>query len=270
MKQNRRLGALLAGVLFGQAAGLLAQEQDVHLGLVLAPNLSHGISRDYSHEPLGTSVRFGYGFIFDWKFTDTYAIGTGVNVFHAGANIGQFVATDTTTVQRVEWGVRNQYVEVPLTFKMRTKEIGYTTYYGQFGVGLGLNVRAEVDERSHVAWGRDSQADAWAPVPQDAPDAEALRRNVEEQTRWFRPSLIVGLGAERALLGKTALCAGIAYNLGLANQFSGQTIVRTNTSGQPVDASGASFATGSATGAPDELKMQGKTGFLAVSMGLMF
>ena len=32
-------------------------------------------------------------------------------------------------------------MELPLTFKLRTKEIGYTTYFGKFGGGVGLNTR---------------------------------------------------------------------------------------------------------------------------------
>ncbi len=243
-------------------------QNDVHLGLALAPNVSHGISRDYSHEPVEAHVHFGYQFIFDWKFTDTYAIGSGVNVFHAGGVIEHYVASDTAQVGYVKWGVRNQYVEVPLTFKMRTKEIGYTTYYGQFGVGLGLNVRAEVDERTAPAWDREAVDAPWESVVLELGDADPLRKNFEAQTRLFRPALIVGLGAERSLLGKTAVCMGLSYNLALANQFSGLEIVRTNTSGLPVDASGAYI--GDEVTEPEVLNMKGKTGFLQLSLGLMF
>ena len=268
MKQIRRLSALWAVLLLGQTTGALGQQKDVHLGLALAPNLSHGISRDYAHEPVSPALRFGYKFIFDYKFTDTYAIGTGVNVFHAGATIRHFAVADTSTVNTVEWNVRNQYVEVPLTFKMRTKEIGYTTYYGQFGVGLGLNVRAEVDESASASWGRTAQGEPWDLLVSE--DVEPQRMNFDASTRLFRPSLIVGLGAERSLLGKTAICAGLAYNMGLANQFSDQTTVRTHSTGLPVDESGASFGTGTATGAPFEQEMKGKTGFLELSFGVMF
>jgi hypothetical protein len=270
MIQNRRLGAMLAVALMTQATGLWGQQKDVHLGLALAPNLSHGISRDYAHEAVSPALRFGYKFIFDWKFTETYAIGTGVNVFHAGGTIEHLAVTDTAALRSVELGVRNQYVEVPLTFKMRTKEVGYTTYYGQFGMGLGLNVRAEVDERTTTAWTRNSTEDVWVPVVAEGPEADPIRRNFEDHTRLFRPSLIVGLGAERSLLGKTAVCIGLTYNMGMANQFKDQTIVRTNTAGLPVDESGASLGSGVATGTPDVLQMQGKTGFLECSFGVMF
>ena len=268
MKQNRRWMVLLCAALFASTAQ--GQEEEVHLGLAIAPNWSHGISRDYAHEALEGNLRFGYKFIFDWKFTDTYAIGSGVNVFHTGGTVGFLTAADTSTLHFVEWGVHNQYVEVPITFKMRTKEVGYTTYFGQFGVGLGLNVRSEVDARSYVAWGRADQESAWAPLADETGGGEPIRMAFDEQTRLFRPSLIVGLGAERALLGKTALCMGLAYNMGLSNQYVDQTIVRTNTSGMPIDVSGTSFGNGSATGAAELIEMQGKTGFLELTLGLMF
>lgn len=268
MKQKRRWKVLVCTALLVSTAW--GQEEEVHLGLALAPNWSHGISRDYAHEPLDANLRFGYKFIFDWKFTDTYAIGSGVNVFHAGGKVGFLTAADTSSLRFVEWGVRNQYVEVPITFKMRTKEVGYTTYYGQFGVGLGLNVRSEVDARSYLSWGRSSQDAAWAPVADETGGGEAIRMAFDDQTRLFRPSLIVGVGAERSLLGKTAVCMGLAYNMGLSNQYIDQNIVRTNTSGMPIDASGASFGNGTATGAPELIEMQGKTGFLELTLGLMF
>ena len=265
IQKRRLLGAWCALMVWGSASA----QNDVPLGLALAPNVSHGISRDYSHEPIEAAVRFGYQFIFDWKFTDTYAIGSGVNVFHTGGYIEHYAVTDTARVGYVKWGVRNQYVEVPLTFKMRTKEIGYTTYYGQFGLGLGINVRAEVDERTAPAWSQDSTGH-WTPIVLDLGDADPLRKNFEANTRFFRPALIVGLGAERSLLGKTAICMGLTYNMGLANQFTDLEIVRTNTSGLPVDASGAYIATEGTVTEPDAVNMKGKTGFLQFSVGLMF
>ena len=34
------------------------------------------------------------------------------------------------------------WVEVPISFKFRTRQIGHITYWGQFGLGLGLNLRS--------------------------------------------------------------------------------------------------------------------------------
>jgi hypothetical protein len=267
MKQNRRVLAVVVSLLLSVTGDA---QQNVHLGLALSPNAGHGITRDYAHEPAGVGLRFGYKFIFDWKFTDSYAIGSGVNVFHAGGVITSLHQVDSVQIESKEWGIRNQYVEVPISFKMRTKEIGYTTYYGQFGVGLGINVRSEVDERRSAAWSRSSSDEAWNAVANEDDRKEPQRLAFEASTRLFRPSLIVGLGGERALLGSTAICFGVAYNVGLANQFLNQSIVRTNTSGIPVDGTSNSFGTGEVISDPATVSMKGKTGFLELSVGVMF
>ena len=38
------------------------------------------------------------------------------------------------------------WVEVPISFKFRTRQIGHITYWGQFGLGLGLNLRSTADD----------------------------------------------------------------------------------------------------------------------------
>ena len=54
-----------------------------------------------------------------------------------------------------------QYVELPLTFKMRTKEMGYTTVYGRFGLGLGMNVKAEADEARYRSYSGGNFEQPW-------------------------------------------------------------------------------------------------------------
>ena len=57
------------------------QARGPHLGLTLSPNVSFTDARELSHVGAGGQAHFGYGFI-SALFTETYAIGTGVNVFY--------------------------------------------------------------------------------------------------------------------------------------------------------------------------------------------
>ena len=57
--------------------------------------------------------------------------------FARGAPFEYWEPTTDSTLSRVPRNFNNQYVELPLTFKLRTKEIGYTTYLRRFGGGLG-------------------------------------------------------------------------------------------------------------------------------------
>ena len=84
---------------------------------------------------------------------------------------------------------------VALDVKSWTKEIGYTTYYGKFGGGIGLNTRREAEEVRYVGFER--QDGAWSPVEDavvPAPD------NISgDFASLFRASMIVGLGSNDAL-----------------------------------------------------------------------
>ncbi len=243
--------------------------QGFHLGLTLSPNVGFSIPRQFSHESLKGTTHFGYGFIFDAKFTETYAVGTGINVFHTGGVVSYFEAnssTEPSAVDRVELTQRLQYVELPLTFKMRTKEIGYTTYWGQFGLGLGLNVRAEGEERrTTVALLNDSNQ-LWEPAANAAVFESPTDISLVEQTRLFRPALIVGLGLERRFTGTTALVVGLRYNVGIRNQYEDFDVVKGDRE------EGVLYQLDEITlnSMPQSLKMFGKSGQLELLVGLMF
>ena len=71
------------------------QAQGYHLGLTVSPNVSFSDARELSHVGAGGQAHFGYGFIFDALFTDTYAIGTGVNIFYNGGRVAYFEGIST-------------------------------------------------------------------------------------------------------------------------------------------------------------------------------
>lgn len=271
MKQSHRFLTFLSttykGVCFGimVLAAAASWGQGFHLGLTLSPNVGFSVPRQLSHESFKSSAHFGYGFIFDANFTQTYAIGTGISVFHTGGVISYF-SQDNATINRVELTQRLQYVELPLTFKMRTKEIGYTTYWGQFGVGLGLNVRAEGTAiRTAVAL-KDSTQGWESVLTVSTLPGPPVDVDLADQTRLFRPALIVGLGLERRFTGTTALALGIRYNVGIRTQYEDFGVVR----GTFED--GVLYQVDEVTmnAAPQPLEMSGKSGQLELLVGLMF
>ncbi|MDA0913312.1 MAG: outer membrane beta-barrel protein [Bacteroidetes bacterium] len=259
---------LIIGLVF---MGLLpAQEthgQGFHLGLNIAPNTAFADAREFSHQRDGALAHFGYGFIFDALFTETYAFGTGVNIFYTGGRVVYFEgsnADDVTSIRRVQLDQKLQYVEIPLTFKMRTKEIGYTTYYGQFGVGLGLNVRAEGTRVASEFAVQDSSGLQLEPTPLNPGDATLV--SLVDQTLLFRPSLIVGLGMERRFTGTTALALGLRYNNALRNQYQAFPILQSASSEDLL----LTIDEATNVEVPVAGQMKGKTGQIELCIGLMF
>jgi hypothetical protein len=250
-----------------------------HLGLALAPNASFGMSRDYAHWNEGLVGQFGFRFIFDIMFTETYAISTGIHVFNTGGRIMRYQATDggmqseLEVIEQIELVQRLQYVELPVTFKMRTREIGYTTFLGEFGLGLGVNTRAEADERRVISHTRDAVIGGdWGLT--GATFGEESQRVIMDQreesgeyANWvksFRPAMIIGLGLERRFTGSTALHLGLTYNMGLNSIYNNDAFhpdpVRSTDDELPRFFDGET----------DPVKMHGKSSSLSLSVGLMF
>ena len=277
MEQSTRFRNFLRTLLATSGLAVLffspndAQSQGYHLGLQLAPNISMAEPRELSHEAIQSEAHFGYGFVFDAMFTDKYAIGTGVNVFYNGG-ITQHLAFQEDEnglfIEAVQLVQQQQYVEIPLTFKMRTNEIGYTTYFGQFGAGFGLNVRSEGSQKTTSFATLDSLGSVIEVVfSQPALDAaESEQVSMADRTRLFRPSMIIGLGAERRLTGSTALVFALRYNVGLRSQYEDFGVLQSQAAESLV------FEFDSTTGEelPVPIQMQGKTGQIELCFGLMF
>ena len=248
-----------------------AQSQGYHLGLQLAPNVSMAEPRELSHEAIQSEAHFGYGFVFDAMFTDKYAIGTGVNVFYNGG-ITQHLAFQEDEnglfIEAVQLVQQQQYVEIPLTFKMRTNEIGYTTYFGQFGAGFGLNVRSEGSQKTTSFATLDSLGSVMEVVfSQPALEAaESKQVSMADRTRLFRPSMIIGLGAERRLTGSTALVFALRYNVGLRSQYEDFGVLQS----QAAESLVYEFDSTTGEELPVPIQMQGKTGQIELCFGLMF
>ena len=205
------------------------EEPKFRMGLHLLPSIAWLDARDGSTVSDGSISRFGFGFTADIMFADNYAIGTGVNVFRNGGKLTTIErltgdpldpANDTTqfVVQR-ERTLTQHWVELPVSFKFRTREIGHITYWGQFGLGLGLNLRATADDRVQYRFRNDPLVITGSTWVEDLETGEIEYQDVpvEDEVALMRAAMIVGLGIEYNLSGKTALLLGATFNNGLFN-----------------------------------------------------
>ena len=277
MEQSTRFRNFLRTLLAASGLAILffspnaAHSQGYHLGLQLAPNVSMAQPRELSHAAIHSAAHFGYGFVFDAMFTEKYAIGTGVNVFYNGGITRHLAFQEDEngrSIEAVQLVQQQQYVEIPLTFKMRTNEIGYTTYFGQFGAGFGLNVRSEGSQKTTSFATLDSLGSVIELVfSQPALEAaESEQVSMADRTRLFRPSMIIGLGAERRLTGSTALVLAVRYNVGLRSQYEDFGVLQS----QAAESLVYEFDSTTGEELPVPIQMQGKTGQIELCFGLMF
>jgi hypothetical protein len=206
----------LLAVLFALVLGSFAQK-NFQLGLHLSPNIGW-IKPDGSNiEGDGAKLGYSFGVIADFNISDNYILSTGVHLLSTGftlikPDIQTF--TDNSGSEVIGYGktvsdIRLNYVELPVTLKLRTNEIGYIKYYGKVGFGLGVNYDATADEEFSYT----TSTTTGATLTNDAVD-------YDDEINLFRASLIIGGGIEYNLSGNTSLIAGVTFNNGLNNIFS--------------------------------------------------
>jgi hypothetical protein len=193
--------AIASTVLFAQSN---YDEQKFHFGLKASPVVSWARIEAPGVESDGIRIGFTYGLMTEFAFTKNYAFATGVDVSYRGGKYTQKVtAINTQTLQFQTIDVTRiqkfQMIEIPVTLKLKTNEIGYMKYYGMFGGVPGFIVKSTEDVES-------SNQDV-------LPDRD--KRGNQSDFAFFNVSLHVGLGIEYNLGGSTAFTTGIHYTNGL-------------------------------------------------------
>ena len=204
-------------LIFSTALALKAQDKDFQLGFQLSPNLSWISPDSEGIESDGMKLGFSYGIVADFKIAENYAFSTGITLLNSGGRINypdvqEDVLPQTTANPNGSIGGRNSadirlnYIQVPLTIKLKTNEIGYMKYFGQFGLAGAVNI------------------DAVADTEFDYPGASGTvnREDVDftDEISLFRASLLMGIGAEYNLSGNTSLMFGITFDNGFLNILS--------------------------------------------------
>ncbi len=176
-----------------------AYAQKVSLGLKASPGLAWFKSDTKGIKSNGSKLGFSYGAIVDFLFTENYGLGSGLFINHVGGKL-EFQQIDTTQIaSKVDY--RLQYINIPITLKMRTNEIGYFRYFGQFGIQPGINLGAK---GTIEALGLKSDIE-----------------NAKDDINTFNISLVVGLGTMYNFSGNTSLVLGIEWNNGFSDVFKG-------------------------------------------------
>ena len=146
----------------------------------------------------GLPFGFGYGFIADFNFSDRYSFSTGLEIAYRGGKT-KYAETDNSSGVPVTHVTKKnytlQFIELPLTLKLRSNEIGYMTYFFQAGIapGYAIRTRAEIKVDDVVT---EKHADAGNDINE------------------FNLSMIIAAGAEYNISGNTSLLFGLCFNNG--------------------------------------------------------
>ncbi|MFN3917903.1 MAG: outer membrane beta-barrel protein [Flavobacteriales bacterium] len=220
-----------------------ANDKTFRFGLNVAPSLNWYSPDDKKKfESEGTVLKFAWGLTTDFRITENIWFSTGLGMSSDGGKInfsenptkrvgymfgnneifdyelkkdqGSFspdtASRDYDFVLLSGREYRVNYITIPLLLKMKTNEIGYMTYFGQFGVNTHIRSKARAFDTG-VAYN-----DAFSPVAAtNQPDLTEL--DITKEIQPIRMNLVVGLGIEYNLAGTTSVFGALNFNYGITN-----------------------------------------------------
>jgi hypothetical protein len=149
--------------------------------------------------------RFGMniGLMMDKYFAEHYAFSSGISIRSMGGTLkykdGKNVFQNSGDVHELSPNTsvkyKLQYIHIPLAIKLRTVEIGYTTYFAQVGLDPMINIKSSADISSlgitNVGVGREINP--------------------------IYMAYHIGAGIEYKIVGSTSLMAGLTYMNGFTD-----------------------------------------------------
>lgn len=186
-----------------------AQEEakNFQLGFTVAPNLAlakvedggSGISSD------GVKAGVSYGVIGDFGFSKNYFFSTAFTITTINAKTQLNNASE-----KRENAYKVQYLDIPLTLKLKTNEVAGKTFYGQFGLGTGIKIRARED----------------ASYSSTLVESSNKNHNIGSSINIFRLGLIAGAGAEWHYNENSRFITGVTFNNGFTDVLKNDNSLR--------------------------------------------
>jgi hypothetical protein len=180
-----------AGCVFGQDAG---RSHGFRLGLTAHPNF--GWVKPQVGKSNSVALGFAYGLLADFNFTENYSFSTGLTITTINGKSTEVITSPAQIPVALKYKL--QYIELPLTLKLRTVKIGGVRWYGQFGLSNDFNIGAKQD-------GDPSGEPAYRDL------------NISDNIKLYRAGLLLGAGGEFDLNGQTSITAGLTFNNGFTD-----------------------------------------------------
>lgn len=171
----------------------------------------------------GLGVGGKFGLVADVRLGKNYAFGTGLEflMLNGKADVANSVfkvlppvGGQSDSIFLTSRNYKLQFLEIPLTLKLKTNQIGRFTYYVQFGGGIGVAISAKATDEGSF---NDIATSAYS-------ETVKLKMGLGSgsEVKLVRAGVSVGAGAEWQVQGNLRLMFGLSYNKGITNNFNGK------------------------------------------------
>lgn len=149
----------------------------------------------------GLKFGYSYGLMGDYMFADNYGLSTEIRFAQYKGAYEVNLTTNSISAITTQ-NVKMQYLQIPISLKMKTNEIGYIKYFGQFGFIPSINLRTRVDSTGQVGGG---------------PSKTTEDINMLKFYKPYNIFMLIGGGLEYNLGGSTSILAGLTFENGFVN-----------------------------------------------------
>jgi len=198
----------LIGIVFAFIS-VSVMSQGVTGGLYLSPVISWLKPDTKNITSDGSRFGFGFGIPVDFNFSKNFAFSTGIAYTNLGGSlkyldsIPKFEAdTIYSLVKNTVVKYKTSFIEIPLSLKGKTNEIGYITYFLKAGISPQFRFKAKGDISVNSGDNLDIKA----------------------EVRSFNMGYHIGGGIEYSLGGSTKLLVEALFTNGLTNFSKVETL----------------------------------------------
>jgi len=181
------------------------------IGLKAVPSLSFFKTEIKEFKNANPKLNFGYGLVTEFHFAPNYSFLTGIELNDNGGNLDfanpkevfYYPEGDTSKFYLSSRKFYIKYLNLPIVLKLKTNEIGFLKYYGQFGVDAGFRLKGRAQDEGMY----------------ENTNSKSTKNDViiDDELNLLRLGLNVGLGIEYNLMGSTSLLVGLNFNNGFVN-----------------------------------------------------
>lgn len=140
---HKSIFTILFAALFVSSA--FGQSSKFRLG-VLGGGGIHYLASDHAGTDGGAKLLGHYGAAVEFYFSDKYALVSGLEIARRGGSLSNLGIYDAqgTLIQNYDAEYNVGFVQVPIMVMMRSRQVGYWTYFAQFGGALAFRTGESV------------------------------------------------------------------------------------------------------------------------------
>jgi hypothetical protein len=223
MKLTTKYTLLLIGLLFFIQNAQSQDDRDFRVGFKIIPGFDWVKTKTNNIQKDGMGIGFSFGVMADIRLADNYFFTPEINVTSM-SNRSKLKPDSVFTAvgngldyNNINYKYNLKYIEIPLTFKFRTKETNGMRYWGQIGIAPGFII----SNNTTILASPVGHNTAFPTDEKYAPNDEQFDRfdftTYRDNINVLRASMILGAGIEYNLSGNTSFYTGLRFNNGFTD-----------------------------------------------------